>query len=113
MKGSPRAREMVFPSQSRDSLATLAEMALSVHHLHVVNDHLVPPSTMIMKISVIASFHALGLGCPQTAYLMPIYSMPAFSRQPVPSLPLPKLDRCPPPTQVCGALHTSPPLHSP
>lgn len=89
MKGSPRARKTVFPSQSRDSLATLAEVALSVHHLHVVNDYLVPTSTMNMKISIIASFHALGLGCPQTAYLMPIYSMPAFSRQPVPGFPSP------------------------
>lgn len=87
MKGLPRARETVFPSRPRDSLVTLAEMALSVHHLPVVNDHRVPPPTTIMKISIIASFHAPGLGCPPTAYLMPIYSMPAFSRQPLPVFP--------------------------
>lgn len=80
MKGWPRARETVFPSRRRGGLVTLAEMALSVYHLQVVNDHLVPTSTMVMKISIIASFHAPGLGRPQTAYLMPIYSLPAFSR---------------------------------
>lgn len=79
----------VSKSASEAVLLREQKTALSVLHLQVANDHWVQTSTTSMKISMIASFHVPGLGCPPTAYRIPISSLPAFSRQPLPVFPFP------------------------
>lgn len=69
---------------------------------------------MMMKISIIASFHALGLRCPQPPTYLPNNAHLSYARFHQPALPchhLPRPDCCPS-SEVCSILHPSPSLHS-
>ena len=73
-------------------------MAHSEDHLHRGNASFVPMFTMMIKVSIIASFPALGLEWPLPAYLTPTDPIPASAFWPVLASPSPSWN---------GGLHSS------